>query len=411
MFDGEGVFLCSADEANPVVVDGARVPRDWTPVAVPSTLVFGRTRASLRGVVEVAPSRLPSVLPPPNPPPMRPASAPPPGGVVPPRPAISFDGPADPEAATLGAFASPDGGIEGVTPFEGIPQTSVIIHAHAPRVPPRPHLPSHSDEESTKVEPDRRSQPLVGFPSTDEEPTNVGPDVRLAASAPVLAPRPAAGAAAPKPPLEPFPDDVPTGSPPVDKAQRAALDALPRPAPAPPAGPSDSPFTRLALAVERGGEWLRVGLLPGSPRRKPIVFVGCSAVAVLVVTTITVVRLHAASTQAPALPPQPPPALAQAAPSASAAVPASPGVSVIPAPPRPPPEPSADPAPRGKRGKPPEPLPPTTERAAADAMNRGDLPAALALYRQLAQEQPDNPAFANAVRILQPRPAPPAAAP
>ena len=45
--------------------------------------------------------------------------------------------------------------------------------------------------------------------------------------------------------------------------------------------------------------------------------------------------------------------------------------------------------------------PPSTERAAVDAVNRGDLNAALVFYRQLAQQQPDNPAFANAVRLIQ----------
>jgi precorrin isomerase len=50
-----------------------------------------------------------------------------------------------------------------------------------------------------------------------------------------------------------------------------------------------------------------------------------------------------------------------------------------------------------------EGLPNTTERRAIDALAVGDAPTALALYSQLWREHPENPAFADAVRILSAR--------
>jgi hypothetical protein len=43
------------------------------------------------------------------------------------------------------------------------------------------------------------------------------------------------------------------------------------------------------------------------------------------------------------------------------------------------------------------------ERAAADALQAGDLPEALSLYERLAADQPANPAFARVVQILRKR--------
>jgi hypothetical protein len=85
----------------------------------------------------------------------------------------------------------------------------------------------------------------------------------------------------------------------------------------------------------------------------------------------------------------------------------SPGIVVYAAPPRVETDAGTDAGRSPSKTKLPPP-PPTPERAAVDAFNRGDVQGALTLYRQLAQQQPDNTAFANAVRILQRKlPAPP----
>ena len=42
----------------------------------------------------------------------------------------------------------------------------------------------------------------------------------------------------------------------------------------------------------------------------------------------------------------------------------------------------------------------TDERAAADAVHAGDLKLALQIYQRLASDQPDNPAFARAIKLI-----------
>lgn len=58
-----------------------------------------------------------------------------------------------------------------------------------------------------------------------------------------------------------------------------------------------------------------------------------------------------------------------------------------------PPQPVALPTPVAPQGK-------TLERVAADAYTEGNLPLALQLYERLARERPENPAFAEAARII-----------
>ena len=148
---------------------------------------------------------------------------------------------------------------------------------------------------------------------------------------------------------------------------------------------------------------MRASLTPGSPRRTPFLIAGCGLVFIVVVVGVTLARLYAtagpSATDAP-LPTPPPPPPPPLNPVATAI---TPGIVVYPAPPREGVDASAEPAPPPKKGKAPEPLPATPERTAVDAVNRGDLPGALAIYRQLAQKQPDNPAYANAVRVIQQR--------
>ena len=70
------------------------------------------------------------------------------------------------------------------------------------------------------------------------------------------------------------------------------------------------------------------------------------------------------------------------------------------APTQPPPTPAPAPA---RSGSTVTSGPPTTERRAVDAVLLGDNATAYALYQQLVREHPENPAFANAARILKAR--------
>jgi hypothetical protein len=120
---------------------------------------------------------------------------------------------------------------------------------------------------------------------------------------------------------------------------------------------------------------------------------GSFAITVLFVTAALLVWLRVATNGAP------PPATVHR-PTVVAPPPAPPppplGIVVTPAPPRAPLE-SEDPA--RQRSAPPSL--PTLERNAVDALNRGDTAAALALYRQLAREQPENAAFKVAADLLE----------
>jgi hypothetical protein len=415
MFDGDGVHLCSADEANPVTADGVRIPREWTPVAVPCTLVFGRTRAVLRNASTAAPAR-----PVPHPPP---------------RARVSFEVSASPDEATEAAYVLPRSGNDAPTPFSGVP--TAVTYAPSvepPREPYRPRFPSQSDDESTRMNTDVLAQSAIRIPTGDDESTRMNPTADLMRP-PTAYPNPQpATRAAPLavqsyvPPLPPgfmpspaqaagatpydqgssgAPFEAPTGYPPEPTQAPQAYAAgpglgfggAPPPAtvsPPMPGGPrTPSPLTR-AL------ESLRVAMQPGSPRRQPLLLGACTLVALFVITLVTVIRLHAArGPVASNLPPVPVPVpTASAAPVATAGV--TSGIVVYPAPARVEVDAGVEPSPaKGRKGKAAEPVAATLERTAVDAVNRGDLNGALGLYRQLAQQQPDNPAFANAARLIQ----------
>ena len=328
MFDGDGLYLCSADEANPVVVDGARIPRQWTRVGVPCTLLLGRTRAVLRRATSAAPGR-----PVPLAPPARPSG--------------------DVHADDVHADDGDD------TPIEGVPAYQSASPSPDEDTD-RPRLPSESDEESTRVGLDILNRPSLRPASEAESDSPAKPQD--------ASPQPARGAP------QPLEATV------IKKATRASV-------------------------ATRAGDWLRVGLHPGSRRRTPLFIATLALVAAVVMATVTALRLRAASIvgrgaarAAPAaeIPRDPP---AGAAPSSTAV---SAGIIVYPAPLRAHPE-AAEPVIVPHKGKPQEPLAATLERTAVDAVNRGDLGGALVIYRQLAAQESDNPAFANAVRIIQER--------
>ncbi len=488
MFDGEGVYLCSADEANPILADASRIPRDWTRVAVPCALVFGRSRAVLRrdGFLPDKPSGT-STTP-----------------YAPPRPS---EAPTDVRRGGRAPEPAPDALENAQTPYDGVPAArGGPLRGALPKDVEetyRPKVPSMADDESTRMGPDLVAMGAQLPAFGDDESTRMQPDVLPRAPPARPAPRPAAGFpaapppqdvayapppqlsyAAPQqyappgyapgygppqgyaPPEQPYPQAPPGyvppppgyAQPPPGYAQPLPGYAQPPPgymqpppgyvqppqAPPPPqpyapepqqpyapaqptqASPQQSypqpppksplsqdaptapavPTKKGPNGVQRALEALRSGIQPGSPRRTPILVAGLSLIAISVASLVTVVRLRGAG-------PAPPPPVAQPLasptptapppPVASAAVPSGPvPIMVIPAPPRVETDAGFD---SGKpvHGKPPPPPPPTLERNAVDAVNRGDLQAALTLYRQLATQQPDNPAFANAARLLQQR--------
>ncbi len=226
MFDGDGIYLCSADEASPIVANGARIPKNWTCVRVPCTVTLGRTKSHLRGVFEA--------LPPPS--------------RIPPRPAVSFGGPADPEAATLGAF---DASGAVLAPFEEIPRSAVIVHESP--IPAKPDIRRADDDEVTQAEPPRSGAPMR-VAVVDDESTMRNSDVlaELAARSPA-----SVRAAA-----------VPA----VDAADAAGVQAPPPLPPPTSTTAATEPTARRILPAPSPGrlDWLRAGLTAGDPRRLPI---------------------------------------------------------------------------------------------------------------------------------------------
>lgn len=414
MFDGEGVYLCSADEANPIVADGARIPRDWTPVGVPCSLLFGRARALLRGSTPAAP---------PRPPRARAAAQ-----------ASDEDDEWD-GASTPGAGAVADPLDEAETPHDGVPHAGAQPPARSSAAPPRPRLRSHTDDESTRVGADGRGVSVVRGAPGDHEATRMNTGVRRSAPTPEPQPPFAPSPQAPPPQyVEPFTAPHTPSFDPQAYGATAVLGADPQGMPPPqapympatgygPPGPS-APFgppagyapppaiaPKPASALQRASAALREGLAPGSPRRKPLLILACGSVALVVVTVVTVLRVHAARSAALAAAPPPSVPAQVEPPQGTVAAPIAAGVVLYPAPPRAPVDAGVDPTARPRPGKPAPPPPATLERTAVDAVNRGDLAGALAIYRQLAQQQPDNPAFANAVKLLQQRPGAGGAAP
>jgi len=419
MFDGEGIYLCSADEANPIVADTVRIPREWTRVGVPSTLVFGRTRAVLRVATTASPMK-----PTPAPPPRKQRTGPMPARPALQRPDVAFD---------RSTEVKPTFSDDAATPFAGVQQIRGAPADESETL--RPRLNAQGDDESTRLGPDLLS--LSGSLGSfgDDESTRMNTELPRAGA--VVAPRPAAGypppkeiqpyvppmppgmvamAAAPQPvysapqPAYPPPQVAyappPPGYPPPGAGYAPPAQTGPIPAPPEPPVTVTAPVaagrpSKLPAAVQRAIEALRAGIQPGSPRRAPILAGGLSLTFIFVATLVTVVRLHS-SAPANTLPPPPPPP-PTSSPTEPVATAVSPGILVYPAPPHVTVDPAVDGGPRAPKGKPGPPPPPTLERNAVDAINRGDMQGALALYKQLAQQQPDNPAFANAVRLLQQR--------
>jgi len=403
MFDGEGVYLCSADDANPLSVDGARIARDWTRVAVPCSLLLGRTRATIRSAALATP-------------------------VAPPAEAYTQEhGDYAPDALTdpQGAPAArrPDYTIpDAPTPVAGIPALQQVLSARDRTDAARPRITAPTDDESTRVEADVLARPPVRVASGDDESTRLtadpgrasspalegmGPPGAYAPMAPGAYPPPQGAAAYPATVIQPgFAPSGPTQPAFRPLPSQVSTTVGPLHVPAPTTRPAKPP-RKLPPVIASALAALRDGLAPDSPQRKPILIVGCFLVFVFVITTVTLIRIHVASTAAAAnaastgtpTTPTPPPAQGTST-VATAPTTAAAGILVYPAPP---PRPDVDPIPDAgahpKKGKAPDP-PPTLERTAVDAMNRGDLVTALGIYRKLSARDPDNVAFANAVRVL-----------
>lgn len=404
LFDGDGLYLCSADPDSPLVADGKRISADWNPVGVPCTLVLGRVRAVLRSTVAPRPSF--SALPDFS------------------SPQLESSEPATNPRAPQSAPPPPDDAVEPATPYTGVPAVPIPKDANASGAY-RPRVPSHGDDESTLIAPDRVGatgpQRVIDDDATVRAPDRLRPTAlpdkkgdhvatkRANEAFRVPPPRDPSRTSKPPPPPPAIPAPPKSGyAPPMPARTRtphvypppppmATIPAL-RPLPATVATRNQPPST-LPLAVQRVLDTLAADLAPGSPRRIPILAAGSLLVAMFLGTLVTLVWGNvAASRQA---------AAAAAHASASGIVPSAPAPTVppvivlTPAPARPPVDAGPSAANVLPKGKPTPPPPPTLERTAVDALSTGDVGGALAAYRELAREQPDNPAFAQAVHALE----------
>ncbi len=404
LFDGDGLYLCSADPESPLVADGKRISTEWNPVGVPCTLVFGRVRAVLRSAAVGPPSF--SALPDFS------------------SPQLESSEPATNPRASPSGPPPADDTVEPSTPYTGTPAVPPPRDASASGAY-RPRVPSHSDDESTLIAPDRVN--ATGPQRVmDDDATVRAPERVRAKSVPDKkgdhiatkraneafrgqAPRDPTRTSRPPPPPPVIPAPPKAGYAPPMPARTRTPHVYPPPPPmavAPPLRPLPAtiatrkgPTSTLPLSVQRVLDTLAADLAPGSPRRFPILAGGGLLVAVFLGTLVTLVWGNVnASRQAAAAAAHASASTMVASPPAPTTVPV---IVVTPAPVRPQADAGATAASVPPKGKVAPPPPPTLERAAVDALSTGDVPGALAAYRELARAQPDNPAFAQAVRALE----------
>ncbi|WP_394847144.1 hypothetical protein LZC95_06700 [Pendulispora brunnea] len=170
----------------------------------------------------------------------------------------------------------------------------------------------------------------------------------------------------------------------------------------PPPPPSPAPAPMPVPSAARPMDVTQISLARRDARRKVAVAASIFVVVTLLASVSVVfariwIQRHRPRPQPVATTASAPAPAPTQTPSAPSATPLPTGIAVHPAPPI---DAGPPPPPKG-------PVTPTLERAAVDAFQTGDLPKALQLYEQLATENPDNPAFANTVRILRQRSAAP----
>ena len=382
-FDGQTLFLQSADPSDPPRMDNTPVPSAWTAVASACSITFGQARLVFR-----------------------------------PAEVEGEDDTADEDERTV-AQAIPDNFLDAETLPKPIPAVPTPVPP-APRVqstvqiPPRPFQPGafahRVDDESTRLQPIEDSGPPSD--STRVEPLQdlrSPGGVRPAAGAPwahaaTLAEGPGGSRPFPPPPPQP-PTSGPVSSgavpTPEQKGPPSGLLNVPPPSVRAPEAPET-----FDQKVKR--EWaatppLKRGLLAAMP-----------------VGLVILVWVMFAGSPAP----QPSRDLASTNPSASSRPSVPPGPTIPTVAPVPTPWPPVDtqpppPPPPGSTGtsipSPPSsatPVPTVNsstdagpnvdrrERQAADLVAQHDYPNAIRLYETLAAEKPSNPVYHEAARIL-----------
>ena len=388
-FDGDSLFVQSADARYPVMVNRHRIGLAWTELRAPSSILIGQAQIDLMETDSLA------------------------------------------RSGALVAIGAPKSGMMPALPAAPEP----------PRGPWDASQVASLDEISAgHVEVSAAPRPAAGapfargafVPASDGESTRFAP---IGGGSPV---GPAAAPSAPPPhapPYNPSPPTAPSFAPPVAvpppprPSSRGMLDGEPLPligtprdlvsAPRvaiPPATPAPPPAPTLFERAK--ADWYATSL----PKRVLLVlspFVLLSYFKLLFDDDGSKARkgdpAAQESAEVVASPPKPsaplatlPPVGTFPAPPATTATLQTVAPSVAPVPTAPtaatpptavttptptPPQPVALPTPVAPQGK-------TLERVAADAYTEGNLPLALQLYERLARERPENPAFAEAARII-----------
>lgn len=342
-FDGRTLFVQSADARAQVLANGAPVPRTWTPLSPPGTIELGTTRLRYRALQSSLPAPVASQGKIPQPGPSQPGSSQP--------------GPSAPASIPVPAPAS----------------------SRAVNAPP-------SSSRASNAPPSSR-RPLPPLGPHVEEPTRIGPvedteiaRLLLSGSNPTGSPALLSGNFGAAPADEVFNRSatnarfVPSGTSP--QRERSPEGPLSKFQSLPP------PMKALIFMVP----FLIVGVLlllvdeePPAPTRRPTA------------------RKTVTTTAAPS------PAIVATATGSSSSDRASLASSDTQAPrasagTEPTPHPGAASGDAGADEPPPGV--PTLERQAVDAVAAGNYVKAIGFYDQLAQHNPDRPAFAEAARIL-----------
>jgi hypothetical protein len=432
-FDGEQLFMQSADETTPIKADGRPLPKTWTPVTAPCRLELGSASLVFRSLLEGA--EAPPPLPPapaaddvPRPKPARRSLAPTPtvtptvATQVPPE--HDYDDGGDTPAVSArpfapGAFAShaPDDESTRLNPMVA-PSSSRPGDMTPTRIP----IPGAGDPMSRSTARMGGSNAPVGFntmsrglltgsmqrPASFPEPAPVPPQSLMYGEPPPMAP----GFGAPMP-FQPAPHDM--MGPPQGYAHDPSFGHDPNfgGGMAPTSPGLGGPMVRSPGQQSQVHTVRENGASDGSPLAKAMATFEQASIPKKILVILSPLLLLAvyvlffmddaprpsrpgprASTKAPV--PSAPTAAPTAAPTvASTVVVAQPTGSA----PLTQPTAHPQPAPTGHNTAAAK----TLERQAVDALGMGELARAAAMYSQLAKEHPENPAYGEAARILTPR--------
>lgn len=389
-FDGNMLHMQSISGGAPAIVNGQPLPLEWTPIPEGSEIRLGEAvlwfgeqdaqggearRPSERPFApgafinedSVVPGMVVRAIPAPPPPSARVPPPPPPPGLAP-EPAFFPPAPPAPPAPT----ADPE-----VTRLAPIEEITGKAGKHPRPAAGRPMTAPTGTIQMAAI------TPFGGVPAAMPMPPAATPMGGVPAPVPSNPPQPAPYAPPSNPPM---PMGPPYGAP----APFTGGSAMGPPSVAPIAPPKPDPLAQLKAYWK-----------DAPPPRK----------AILVLSPFVLVSVFVLFFYEPAPPPAPPrnpttTAAPTARPSApptgdplpppteTGAIVAPPPVSAVPV--EPSATPSGKPAPSGSASAPKK----TLQRAAADAVAAGAFLEAAALYEQLAREHPENPAYAEAARIM-----------